>query len=97
MDLPEEAQRGAQFDDLYFEANALWAALATSQTIKPFKTIRDIVSAQMGRRQSNYRANATARGVIGMLIRNAGFAWDSLDEQLKLASEGFWDVYDVRS
>ena len=27
---------------------------------------------------------------LGLLIRNAGFAWDMLDEQLKKASAGFW-------
>lgn len=30
--------------------------------------------------------------IIGMLIRNAGFAWESLDEQLKNASAAFWSV-----
>ena len=27
---------------------------------------------------------------LGMLIRNAGFAWDMLDEQLNNASKEFW-------
>lgn len=27
---------------------------------------------------------------LGLLIRNAGFAWDMLDDQLKKASAGFW-------
>lgn len=27
---------------------------------------------------------------LGLLIRNAGFAWDMLDEQLQRASAGFW-------
>lgn len=35
--------------------------------------------------------------IIGLLIRNAGFAWDSLDDQLKRASEGFWGAGDARS
>lgn len=35
--------------------------------------------------------------IIGLLIRNTGFAWDSLDDQLKRASEGFWDAGDARS
>jgi len=35
--------------------------------------------------------------IIGLLIRNAGFAWDSLDDQLKRASEGFWCIGDERS
>lgn len=29
--------------------------------------------------------------ILGMLIRNAGFAWDSLDVQLTRASAGFWE------
>lgn len=28
--------------------------------------------------------------IVGLLIRNAGFAWDMLDDQLSKASEGFW-------
>lgn len=35
--------------------------------------------------------------IIGLLIRNAGFAWDSLDDQLTRASEGFWSVRGARS
>lgn len=35
--------------------------------------------------------------IIGLLIRNAGFAWDSLDDQLKRASEGFWGAGGGRS
>jgi hypothetical protein len=30
--------------------------------------------------------------LIGLTIRNAGFAWDSLDYQLSIASKSFWDV-----
>lgn len=29
--------------------------------------------------------------IIGVLIRNAGFAWDALDAQLTRASKGFWE------
>jgi hypothetical protein len=35
--------------------------------------------------------------IIGMLIRNAGFAWESLDEQLKRSSTNFWGGGDVDS
>ena len=28
--------------------------------------------------------------LIGLIVRNAGFAWDMLDEQLTKASHGFW-------
>jgi hypothetical protein len=118
MELREEAQRRAQFDDLYCEATALWAALSTSPTIKSFKTIRDKVSAHtevrliadkyqfvdigtLGIKWGDIKAAIEQMQrlveIIGMLIRNAGFAWDSLDEQLKHASEDFWGVDDVRS
>ena len=30
--------------------------------------------------------------LMGLLVRNAGFAWDMLDEQLSRASKGFWDI-----
>jgi len=30
--------------------------------------------------------------LVGLLIRNAGFAWDMLDEQLETASAAFWEV-----
>jgi len=30
--------------------------------------------------------------LMGLLVRNAGFAWDMLDEQLSMASKGFWDI-----
>lgn len=33
--------------------------------------------------------------IMGLLIRNAGFAWDSLDEQLRRASGGFWGIETV--
>ena len=35
--------------------------------------------------------------IIGMIIRNAGFAWESFDEQLKRASMGLWGVDEVAS
>ncbi len=28
--------------------------------------------------------------LIGLIVRNAGFAWEMLDEQLTEASRGFW-------
>lgn len=30
--------------------------------------------------------------LIGLIVRNAGFAWDSLDHQLSKASKSFWGV-----
>ena len=30
--------------------------------------------------------------LIGLIVRNAGFAWDSLDHQLSKASKNFWGV-----
>lgn len=34
--------------------------------------------------------------LIGLIVRNAGFAWDSLDGQLSTASEKFWEPSDAR-
>ena len=35
--------------------------------------------------------------LVGLIVRNSGFAWDSLDHQLSKASKGFWRVsVDVR-
>jgi hypothetical protein len=117
MELREEAQRRAQFDELYCEATALWAALSTSPTIKSFKTIRDKVSAHtevrlvgdkyqfidigtLGIKWGDIKATMTQMQrlveIVGLLIRNAGFAWDSLYDQLRHASEGFWEVDYVR-
>lgn len=118
MELREEVQRRAQFDELYCEATALWAALSTSPTIKSFKTIRDKVSAHtevrlvadkyqfvdigtLGIKWGDVKVTIGQMQrlveIVGLLIRNAGFAWDTLDGQLKQASIGFWGVDDVRS
>lgn len=118
MELREEAQRRAQFDELYCEATTLWAALSTSSTIESFKTIRDKVSAHtevrlvadkyqfvdigtLGIKWGDIRVTIAQMQrlveIIGLLIRNSGFAWDSLDDQLKHASDGFWSIGDVRS
>ncbi|MHC8343370.1 AbiU2 domain-containing protein [Pseudomonas sp. RT6P73] len=118
IELREEAQRGAQFDDLYCEATALWSALSTSSTIKSFRTIRDKVSAHtevrlvvdkyklvdigtLGIKWGDIKATLEHMQrlveISGMLIRNAGFAWESLDAHLKRASVGFWDVDEVGS
>ena len=32
---------------------------------------------------------------LGLLIRNAGFAWEMLDEQLSEASHAFWQPVDA--
>ena len=116
MELREEAQRRAQFDELYCEATTLWAALSTNPTTKSFKTIRDRVAAHtevrlvadkyqfvdigtLGIKWGDIKATIEQMQrlveIIGLLIRNAGFAWNSLDDQLKHASEGFWGVDDV--
>jgi len=34
--------------------------------------------------------------LIGLIVRNAGFAWDSLDGQLSKAAEKFWGPSDAR-
>jgi hypothetical protein len=33
--------------------------------------------------------------LIGLIVRNAGFAWDMLDEQLDQSAKGFWRVPDA--
>lgn len=117
IELREEVQRRAQFDELYCEATRLWAALSTNPTIESFKTIRDKVSAHtevrlvvdkyqfvdigtLGIKWGDIKATIKQMQrlveIVGLLIRNAGFAWDSLDDQLKHASLGFWDVDDMR-
>ncbi|MGP6422106.1 AbiU2 domain-containing protein [Pseudomonas putida] len=118
IELREEAQRGAQFDDLYCEAIGLWSVLSDSSTIKSFRTIRDKVTAHtevhlvvdkyrlvdigtLGIKWGDMKATLEQMQrlveIIGMLIRNAGFAWESFDEQLKRASMGLWGVDDVGS
>lgn len=34
--------------------------------------------------------------LIGLIVRNAGFAWDSLDSQLSKAADRFWGASDAR-
>lgn len=118
IELREEAQRGAQFDDLYCEATGLWSALSDSSTIKSFRTIRDKVTAhtevhlvvdqyqlvdigtlgiKWGDMKSTLEQMQRVVEIIGMIIRNAGFAWESFDEQLKRASMGLWGVDEVAS
>lgn len=113
MDLREEAQRRAQFDELYCEATSIWSYLSTSTTVKSFKTIRDKVSAHtevrlvadkyqfvdlgsLGIKWDDIKSTICRMQrlveIIGQLVRNVGFAWDLLDEQLTQASQGFWEV-----
>lgn len=45
------------------------------------------------------RTIASVQGVVellGRVIRDAGFAWDMLDDQLARAADGFWDVRSER-
>lgn len=116
MELREEAERRAQFDELYCEAISLWAALSTNGAVKSFKTIRDKVSAHTEIRFVADKYQFVDVGTLGikwgdlkrtigqmqrlveiagLLIRNTGFAWDMLDEQLQHASTGFWGMSSV--
>lgn len=111
MEAREEAERRAQFDELYCKATDSWARLSTNSTVKGFMTIRDRVSAhtevryvadkyqfvdisKLGLKWGDLRSTIqTMQGLVeimGLLIRNAGFAWDSLDDQLSKAGKAFW-------
>ncbi len=111
MELREEAERRAQFDQLYCEATEIWAQLSTSKTLKAFRSVRDKVTAHtevrfaidkyqfidvgtLGIKWGDLRVTIDRIQrlveIVGLLIRNTGFAWDLLDDQLSKASEGFW-------
>lgn len=113
IELREEAERRAQFDELYCEATSLWTTLSNNEAVKSFKTIRDKVSAHtevtlfadkyqfinigtLGIKWGDLKLSIGQMQrlveIVGLLIRNVGFAWDSLDEQLQKASHGFWEV-----
>lgn len=113
LEAREQAERRAQFDELYCEATELWAKLSTSPSMKGFLTIRDKISAHtevryvadkyqfvdiasLGIKWGDMRVDIETMQrlveLVGMLIRNAGFAWDMLDEQLETASAAFWKV-----
>lgn len=111
MDLREEGERRAQFDELFIQASNEWTALSANAFLHGFCTIRDKVSAHtevqyvvdkyqfvdissLGIKWSDMRkAIESMQSIVellGILIRNAGFAWDMLDEQLSKASNAFW-------
>ena len=111
MDLREEAERRAQFDEVLASTRKNWAELSASTFIASFLTIRDKVTAHtevqfvadkyqfidigaLGAKWSDLpKAINMMQGLVeslGLLIRNAGFAWEMLDEQLAKASQAFW-------
>lgn len=113
MELREQAERRAQFDEILAKARRNWAALKVEPYLTGFLTIRDKVSAHtevhlvadkyqfvdigtLGVKWSDMsRAIETMQSLVedlGLIIRNAGFAWDMLDEQLVKASKAFWLV-----
>jgi hypothetical protein len=111
MELREETERRAQFDEILGRAQKAWIELSSSPFMGSFLTIRDKVAAHtevqfvadkyqfvdistLGVKWSDLRkAIELMQGLVeslGLLIRNAGFAWDMLDEQLSKASQYFW-------
>lgn len=111
IELREESERRAQFDELYCELTEAWSRLSTNSVLKAFLMIRDKISAHT---EVHYVADKYqfvdigSLGIkwgdmgaiidlmqslvekLGLLIRNAGFAWDMLDEQLSEAASAFW-------
>jgi hypothetical protein len=111
IELREQAERQAQFDEILSKAKRNWTALEVEPYLTGFLTIRDKVSAHtevlfvadkyqfvdistLGIKWSDMRrAIETMQSLVedlGLVIRNAGFAWDMLDEQLVKASKAFW-------
>jgi hypothetical protein len=118
IEMREEAERLAQFDDLYCQVTHAWAALSASPTLKTFVTLRDKVSAhtEVQHVADKYQfVDISSLGIkwrdlrdtvklmqrlvelLGLLIRNAGFAWERLDEQLSKAASEFWLGKDTTS
>lgn len=113
MEIREQAERRAQFDEILAKAKRIWAALEVEPYLTGFLTIRDKVSAHtevhlvadkyqfvdigtLGIKWSDMRqAIETMQSLVedlGLVIRNAGFAWEVLDRQLVKASKDFWSV-----
>ncbi|MGM9481963.1 hypothetical protein ACS5PN_12325 [Roseateles sp. NT4] len=113
MELREQAERRAQFDEILASANAKFLALESDAALLGFLTIRDRVSAhtevhlvadkyqfvdigQLGIKWADLKRIVDLMQSLveelGMLIRNAGFAWESLESQLARASAGFWQT-----
>lgn len=111
MELREQAERQAQFDEILSRAKRNWAALEVESYLFGFLAIRDKVSAHtevrlvadkyqfvdigtLGIKWSDMRrAIETMQSLVedlGLVIRNAGFAWEMLDGQLAKASKAFW-------
>jgi len=111
MDLREEAERRAQFDEILADTHIKLAELIGSPFMTDFRTIRDKITAHtevqfvvdkyqfvdigaLGTKWSDVKKAIemmqTLVANLSLLIRNAGFAWEMLDEQLSEASHAFW-------
>ena len=111
MELRQQDQRRAQFDEIIGRARSNWASLQAEPYLSGFSTIRDKVSAHtevvlvadkyqfvdigtLGVKWSDVKRAIDAMQSLvedlGLLIRNAGFAWEMLDQQLAKASKAFW-------
>ena len=111
MELREENERRAQFDEILGRAQQAWAELSSSAFMDGFLTIRDKVAAHteiqyvggkyqfvdigtLGIKWSDMRKAIDMMQVLvenlSLLIRNTGFAWEMLNEQMSKASLSFW-------
>lgn len=111
MELREQHERRAQFEEILASARSSWTQISTSGYMSGFLTIRDKVTAhteiqhvadkyqsvdisKLGIKWSDLRRAIDEMQklveALGLLIRNASFAWDMLDEQLSTASKAFW-------
>ena len=116
MDLREETERRAQFDEILSVTRTKWNELSVCALMTTFLTIRDKITAHtevqfvadkyqfvdigaLGAKWSDVRKAIdlmqTLVEKLGLLIRNAGFAWEMLDEQLSEASHAFWQPVDA--
>jgi hypothetical protein len=111
MELREESDRQANFEELLGELEQGWSALQSSAALRAMATVRDKVSAHteiryvadkyqpvdigsLGMVWGDLRATITGLQrlveLIGLVVRNAPFAWDMLDRDLAFSADAFW-------
>jgi hypothetical protein len=111
IELREQSERAAQFDEIFAGLQDTWNRISTSHFATAFVTIRCKVTAHTEIRQvaDKYQTiDIRTLGLkwsdmktaifemqlavedISLIVRNAGFAWEMLDEQLSNASRDFW-------
>ncbi len=116
IDLRDETERRAQFDEILASTRIKWTELSKSPFMNGFLIIRDKITAHtevqfvadkyqfvdigaLGAKLSDVKKAIDMMQALvknlGLLIRNAGFAWEMLDEQLSKASHAFWQPADA--